>query len=340
MRTSFIKYLLLLLLLGGVAAAGSWYWLKYIQPFESTDNSYLKAHISLISPKETGYVQQVLFNDNQRVKPGDVLVEIDDNDYQARVAQAEAQVQTETAHIHTLETDKQTQSARIQQTEADISAAEAGLEQVNKDLQRYGNLAADGAVSIQSRDSTSAAQKQAVAQRDKVHSARLEAQSNQLALDAQIAESRARLKAAQAALELARINLANTRIVATLPGIMGNRSVQVGQLLRPGSILGYLIPDNSLFVEANFKETQIADMLPGQTVDISVDALPEHVFKGVVDSFAPAAGSEFSLLPPENATGNFTKIVRRVPIKIRFQPDDKLDQLRPGLSATVSVKVR
>jgi membrane fusion protein (multidrug efflux system) len=334
------RTVLLALALTILAAAGVLYWYKAIHPFETTDNTYLKAHISLISPKETGYVREVLFQDNQKVKPGDLLVVIDDHDFQAKVAQAEAEVLLNSARILTLETEKRVQDAKIHQEQANIAVAEADLERAAKDLKRFGNLAADGAVSAQTRDVAEAAYKQAVAQREKFRSARRAAESELASLDAQIGETRARLQAAQAALDLARIDLANTRITAPIAGTIGNRSVQVGQLVKPGSVLGYLVPDDGLFVEANFKETQIGEMQPGQPVDIRIDAYPDIRFEGVVDSFAPASGSEFSLLPPENATGNFTKIVRRVPVKILFRPGTDLSRLRPGLSTVVKVKVR
>lgn len=334
------KPLLILLLCLIVPAAGTAYWWWAVHPFESTDNAYLKAHLTLVSPKEMGYVSAVLFQDNQPVKPGDVLVLIDDHDFQARVAQAEAQLAMENARIQTLESGKRAQGARVRQEEANIAAASADLQRAAKDLQRFGNLAAEGAVSAQTRDSAESAHKQASAMQDKTRSARLEAETQLASLDAQIAEARARLQAAQAALELARIDLANTRITAPMAGVIGNRSVQVGQLVKPGSVLAYLIPSDGLFVEANFKETQLALMRPGQPVDIGVDAYPERAFAGVVDSFAPAAGAEFSLLPPENASGNFTKIVRRVPVKIRFQPGGELAGLKPGLSAVAKVRVR
>ena len=320
-------------------AASVWYWLQAIHPFETTDNAYLKAHTSLISPRESGYVKEVLFEDNQKVMPGDLLVVIDDHDFQARVAQAEAQLLSETAHIQTLETGKLTQGAKIRQEAANIAASEADLERAAKDLKRFDNLAEEGAVSTQTRDTAESTHKQAHAQRDKVRSARQEAESQLAALDAQIQETRARIKAAEANLELARIDLANTRITAPMAGIIGNRSVQVGQLIKPGNVLGHLIPAKGLFVEANFKENQIARMRPGQPVEIKIDAYPDQVFEGVMDSFAPASGSEFSLLPPENATGNFTKIVRRVPVKITFPPGADLSQLRPGLSTVIKVKV-
>lgn len=333
------RTILILLILTSAMAAGIVYWLKAIHPFETTDNTYLKSHLSLISPKETGYVMEVLFEDNQKVMPGDLLVVIDDHDFQAKVAQAEAQVLMETAHIKTLETEKRTQSAKISQEEANIAVAEADLERAAKDTKRFGNLAADGAVSVQTRDTAESTHKQATARRDKTRSARLEAESELASREARIDETRARLKAAQSVLELARIDLRNTRIVAPIAGIMGNRSVQVGQLVKPGSVLSYLIPTDGLFVEANFKETQIGRMQPGQLVDIRVDAYPESRFEGTVDSFAPASGSEFSLLPSENATGNFTKIVRRVPVKIRFRPGTDLSRLKPGLSTVVKVRV-
>ena len=315
------------------------YWLQAVHPFETTDNAYLKAHTSLISPKETGYVKEVLFKDNQKGMPGDLLVVIDDHDFQARVIHAEAQVLSETAHIQTLETGKLTQGAKIRQEAANIAVSEADLEKAAKDLKRFGNLADEGAVSAQTRDTAQSTHKQAHAQRDKVRSARQEEESQLAALDAQIEETRARIKAAEANLQLARIDLANTRITAPMAGIIGNRSVQVGQLVKPGSVLSYLIPIDGLFVEANFKENQIARMQPGQPVEIRIDAYPDQVFDGVVDSFAPASGSEFSLLPPENATGNFTKIVRRVQVKIIFLPGADLSRLRPGLSTVIKVKV-
>ena len=321
-------------------ATGIWYWYEAVHPFETTDNTYLKAHISLISPKETGYVKEVLFEDNQKVIPGDLLVVIDDHDFRARVAQAEAQVMAETARIRTLETDKLTQNAKIRQQESNIAAAEADLDRAAKDLKRFDNLAADGAVSAQTRDAADSAYKQAAARLDKTRAARAQAQSELASLDARIVETGARLQVAQAALELARIDLENTRIVAPIGGIIGNRSVQVGQLVKPGSVLAYLIPTDGLFVEANFKETQIGRIQPGQPVEIEVDAYPDSRFEGVVDSFAPASGAEFSLLPPENATGNFTKIVRRVSVKILFSPGTDLSRLRPGLSTVAKVRVR
>ena len=334
-----LKTLFTLLLLATVALGGFLYWQTAVKPFESTDNTYLKAHMTLISPRESGYVKAVHFENNQKVKPGDLLVTIDDADFRARVAEGEAQIEVEKSRIQSLEADKRTQLSRIHAQHADIAASEAELEKANKDLKRFGNLVREGAVSTQTHDSALAAFKLAIAQRDKVVAAHEESERQLSGLDARISEANARIKSIQATLELARIALTHTRIVAPMAGTIGNRTVQVGQLVKPGNVLAYLIPAEGLYVEANFKETQIEHMQRGQPVEITVDAYPDRVFKGKVDSFSPASGSEFSLLPPENATGNFTKIVRRVPVKILFEPGADLKNLRPGLSATAKVRV-
>ena len=188
----------------------------------------------------------------------------------------------------------------------------------------------------QTRDVAAAAYKQAVAQRESI--ARRDRKRKPP--DRPGSPDRQPGQIASGGRSGQRIDLSNTRITAPFAGIIGNRSVQVGQLVKPGSVLAYLVPLDGLFVEANFKETQIGRMRPGQPADIRVDAYPDLRFEGMVDSFAPASGSEFSLLPPENATGNFTKIVRRVPVKIRFRPGTDVSLLRPGLSTIVKVKVR
>jgi membrane fusion protein (multidrug efflux system) len=335
-----IKILLIVSLALGAVAGGYGYWRTAFQPFESTENTYLKAHMSLISPRESGYVKAVLFEDNQKVRPGDLLAIIDDVDFRAKLAEGEAQILVEQAQINSLESDKRVQRSQVQAKEAEMAAVAADLERAAGDRKRFGNLVAEGAVSVQTRDAAEAAFKQTRAQLDKCRFARDEAVSRLSALEARIGEAAARIKAIQASLETLRIALSHTRIVAPIAGTLGNRSVQVGQYVKPGNVLAYLIPEEGLYVEANFKETQIEHMRPGQPVEIIVDAFPEAPFTGRVDSFAPASGAEFSLLPPENATGNFTKIVRRVPVRIAFEPGADLGNLRPGLSATARVRVQ
>lgn len=315
------------------------YWRLALWPYESTDNSYIKAHMSSISPRESGYVKEVFFENNQRVKAGDLLLVIDDADQRAGVLQGEAEVGVERAVIRSLEMEKKVQSTRVQQQTADLRTKEAEFHRAEKDLRRLNNLVTDGAISAQTRDSAEAALKQAQAMRDGARSALEEANIQLQSLDAKIEEARARIVAIEARLETARIALGHTRIHAPIDGVIGNRNLQKGQLVRPGLIVAALIPDNDLFVEANFKETQIAAMRPGQHAEIEVDAYPGRGFEAEVVSFAPASGSEFSLLPPENATGNFTKIVRRVPVRLRFLSGVDLEGLRPGLSVTTIVRV-
>jgi len=281
------KLLLTLVLLVMATAGGFHYWRTAVHPYESTDNTYLKAHMALISPRESGYVKSVHFENNQKVQPGDLLVVIDDADFKAKVAEGEAQIQVQLAQIRSLETDKQVQQSRIREQRADIANAEADLERAEKDLKRFGNLVREGAVSTQTHDSAEAALKQARAMRDKVLSTHEEAERQQGAIDARISETRARIRSIEASLEMARIALAHTRIHAPIAGVIGNRSVQVGQLVKPGNVLAYLIPDQGLYVEANFKETQIEFMRPGQPVEIRVDAYPDARWRGHVDSFAP-----------------------------------------------------
>ena len=331
-----LVFIALILVLG--VALALW-WRLSVWPFESTENSYLKAHMTQLSPRESGYVEEVLFQDNQRVSAGDLLVVIDDADYRARVEEGEAQVRVERAELQSLERDRMVQKARLSQALADIAAAEADLERTTKDLKRLGNLVGEGAISSQTQDAAQASFRQAKARTEKASAVREETALQLDSIDARMEQSRARYGALMADLELEKIALSHTRIVAPIAGIMGNRSVQVGQLVKPGHVLAYLIPDRDVFVEANFKETQIESMRVGQPVEIEVDAMPSQTFHGTVESFAPASGSEFSLLPSENATGNFTKIVRRVPVKIVFDPETSTEFLRPGLSTTVTVRV-
>ncbi|MEY4683953.1 MAG: hypothetical protein RLZ25_412 [Pseudomonadota bacterium] len=330
-----VVIVLALALLGTLAL----WWRLSVWPYETTENSYLKAHMTQVSPRESGYVQEVLFEDNQKVAAGDLLVVIDDADYRAHVAEGEAQIRVERAGIQSLERDRMVQNARLTQAMADIASAEADLERTAKDLKRLGNLVGEGAISSQTQDAAQASFRQAKAQKEKTGGARDETALQLDAIDARIEQSRARLGALVADLELAKIALSHTRITAPMDGVIGNRSVQVGQLVKPGNVLAYLIPNRDVYVEANFKETQIEAMRVGQPVDIEVDALSSQTFHGTISSFAPASGSEFSLLPSENATGNFTKIVRRVPVKIVFDSGTSTDLLRPGLSTTVKVRV-
>ncbi|MGD9601696.1 MAG: HlyD family secretion protein [Gammaproteobacteria bacterium] len=333
----------MLLWIGGLALAGfagMQYWRLEMQPFESTDNAYLRAHMAQVSPKITGYVTEVRFQDNQRVDAGDLLVVIDGASLVARRDQAAAEVAAKRLRRATLEAELAVQDARVAQQRALVSASDASVTRARQDVGRLVGLVEDGAVPAQQRDAAVATRRIAEAERLQRQALVAEATSQRQTIVAQLAEADAALAVAEAGLRTAEVDVAHTRIHAPIGGVLGNRAVQVGQLVQPGVALAFLIPDDEIFVEANFKETQLADMAPGQPADIEIDAYPGTRFAGVIDSAAPASGAEFSLLPPENATGNFTKIVRRVPVKIRFAAGTDTTRLKPGLSSVVKVRVR
>ncbi len=326
--------ILIFLLSGGIL------WYLERQHYESTDNAYLKADMVLISPKVQGYVIALNIDDNQTVKQGDLLLSIDPADYQARVDQASARCLTLEATIKQLEAQKQVQRARIEQAKADVQASQITLNLLLKDLKRFKNLIKQGSASTRSVDKIQTQYQQTLAQLSGLKAHLLAEQAQLQSLDSEIAASEARLKSARAQWRLSQLDLENTRLTAPADGVIGRRSVQVGQLVRPGLALAYLVETDKIWIDANFKETQIADMKPGQPVEIHVDAYPDQVYHGKVHSFSPATGSEFSILPPENATGNFTKIVRRIPVKIVFDEEQPLNRLKAGYSAVVRVKVR
>lgn len=333
------RSILLSVLIGIPVLLGLGYWLVDRQYHETTDDAYLKSNIVLISPKVQGYVTQLSIDDNQAVKKDDVLVAIDDRDYQARVAQAEANVNAGIAHIERLRGMKISQRAHVETAKASIAAVQAKQDQSQKDLQRFHNLIERGSAARQSLDKAQSESKQAAAEL-RGSQASSAAELNQLTtLDIEITEAEAQLKNAEAQLALAQMDLEHTLVKAPVDGIIGNRGVQLGQLVRPGVTLAYLVENSKIWVEANFKETQLENMRPGQPVSITVDAYPDLELEGNVDSFSPASGSEFSILPAENATGNFTKIVRRVPVKIVFAEGADTRLLKPGLSVTVKVAV-
>ncbi len=327
---------------GGIAlvvALGA-YWYFGIRPYETTDNAYLKANSTLLSSKVMGYVNEVLVNDNQHVEAGDIIAVVDPRDYQARLQQAEGEVAALKAAVKRLDMQRKVQLTSIQQAEANLKAAEANHDRAKADYERASQLVESGAISRKDYDAAMAQHKGMEASLKSARAALDAAHAQLNAVDAQIEETAAQLKVAEAALRLAEIDLEHTRIVAPKAGVVGNKAVHVGQLVRPGTVLAYFVPDNEVWVEANFKETQVKAMQSGQPVTIEVDAYPGEKLKGTLESLAPASGAEFSILPPENATGNFTKIVRRIPVKIVFIKDQKKPILRPGMSSYVKVKTK
>jgi membrane fusion protein, multidrug efflux system len=339
MRNKIVLFAVVLTLaLGGY---GGWYWWTTLRFLESTDDAYIASDVSVISPKVEGYIKEVRVRENQWVKEGAVLFVIDDADFIAKVDQEKAAVATEQAAVATYVSRLDLQRAMIAQAQATVQSADADLIRTQQDYKRYSALMSSDFASRQRFDQAAADLRKAQAETAKSRAALAAAQSELGVLDSQRQEEIARLQQARANLQLAQNDLDNTRIRAPVSGVVGNRAGQIGQYVKPGTELASLVPLPRVYVTANFKETQLTLMRPGQRAEVSVDAYPDHTLEGRIDSFAPASGAEFSLLPPDNATGNFTKIVQRVPVRIALPRDDPLARLlRPGLSVTVTVDTR
>src|SRR5436190_772632 len=322
-------------------AGGGWYRWTSWRFLQSTDDAYVQSDVSLISPKIEGYIKEVRVRDNEPVTAGQVLFVVDDRDFAAKLAQAEAAIATAEASVATYATRLKLQQAMIDQAAASVRAAEADLSRAQLDFKRYTALATSDYASRQRYESADADSRKADAALGKARAALVAEQSQLAVLESQKREEQAKLAQARATLQLAKNDLDNTIIRAPIAGIAGNRAGQVGQYVKPGTQLLSLVPLPRVFVTANFKETQLTRMRPGQPAEISVDAYPDQPLQGRVESFAPGSGAQFSLLPPDNATGNFTKIVQRVPVRIAVPADGPLARLlRPGLSVTVTVDTR
>jgi membrane fusion protein (multidrug efflux system) len=308
---------------------------------ESTDNAYVESDISVVSPKVEGYVRDVLVEDNQFVHAGDVLAVIDDEQFAARVAEAEAAVAAQQAAIASIDRQIALQQTRIAEAGASLHSADAEVDRAALDFERFAKLQEKGFAPKQRYEQASADFRKAQAAVAASQAGFAAAEQEVTVLAAARGEAEAKLKQAEAALALAQDDLDNAVIRAPVDGVIGNKSARVGQFVRAGTQLLAVVPLPDVYVVANFKETQLAAMRQGQLVSIEVDAYPGEVLTGTVESFAPASGAQFSLLPPENATGNFTKIVQRVPVRIAVPRDNALaGLLRPGLSVVVAVDTR
>jgi membrane fusion protein (multidrug efflux system) len=324
-----------------VAAYGGWYWWTTWRFLQSTDDAYIQSDISLISPKIEGYIKEVRVQDNEEVKPGQVLFVIDDRDFAAKKAQAEATVATEEAMIDTYESRLDLQRAMIDQAKAEVEAAEAEKARADRDYQRYQQLMTSDYASRQRFETAQADNEKAAAAVTQKRAAVTAALGTLRVLRMQRDEEKAKREQARAQLQLAQNDLDNAVIRAPVAGVVGNRAGQVGQYVKAGTQLMSLVPLPRVYVTANFKETQLTQMRPGQPAEIVVDAYPDQQLEGRVESFAPASGAQFSLLPPDNATGNFTKIVQRVPVRIAVPSGSPVARLlRPGLSVVVTVDTR
>jgi len=307
----------------------------------STDDAYLQADSVSISPQIAGYIVAAPVQDNQAVAPGQLLARIDDRDYRTALAAAQANADSAAAGAEMLVQQMAQQTYAIAEAQAAVASDQATLSFARQNYGRYASLAQNGAATAQEaqQSGTSAKNSQANLQRDL---AALGVARTQMAvLSAELVKAQAGVGLAQANLAQARLNLGYTIITSPIEGVVGERSLRVGQYVEAATPLMAVVPLQSVYITANYKETQLTDVRPGQKVAVSVDTFPGAVVHGVVNSIAPASGEEFALLPPDNATGNFTKIVQRVPVKISIDPHDPLiGQLRPGMSAEPAIDTK
>jgi membrane fusion protein (multidrug efflux system) len=326
----------------GVGAA--WYghdWWTVGRFIETTDDAYVGGDITIIAPKVAGLIAEVLVTDNQAVHAGDLLARLDDRDYRATLAKTEGAVAAAEATLANLDANRRLQEAVIAETRAAVTAADAEAARAQFDVVRYRRLASDEFASAQRLQQADADHKKGIAGADKARAAVTGAQRQLDVIGTQKQQAQAALAQAVAERDLARINLSYTELRAPVDGTIGNRSARVGAYATVGAQLMAVVPARGLWVDANFKESQLARMRPGEPVTIVADVLPGEVFGGHVASLAPATGAQFSVLPPENATGNFTKIVQRVPVRILLDGEaGLLGRLRPGLSVTAAVDQR
>lgn len=319
---------------------GLWWWFEG-RHWQSTDNAYVEADIAVISAKVTGYVAAVDVDDNVAVKAGQPLVHIVDTDYRAALARAEAEVERQGRERGAASARVVAQADAIDQAEASLRAAEAQAARIRADARRAEDLLKQGFTTRATVDLRRAEVIAAEAQVAERRAAVAAAAASRQAASGSAGGVGAAQKAAVAAAEAARLDLENTVIRAPVDGVVGNRSVRAGQFARQGQQLMVVVPVAQAYLVANFKETQIRGMVPGMPVEIHLDAYPDTPLSGRIDSFSPASGSRFSVIPPENATGNFTRIVQRVPVKIRVdRPLPEGVRLVPGISAKVSVDLR
>lgn len=335
------RLLIFLVVLGLITAAFSARWLLVGRYLESTDNAYVQGEITRVSSQLGARIVKVLVGDNQHVQQGELLLKLESADFELAQQRAQAVLATRQAERLQAQSKLSQQASLIAASQAGVTASEAILERTQIDLSRAQTLRKPGYVSEErvttlaadsriARSQVSKAQADLQAERQQINSLQAEIKR----LDAQIASARADLAQAQ-------LNLARTEVLAPISGFIGQRAARNGQYVQAGAYLLSLVPDQDIWVQANFKETQIGRMRPGQSAELTFDSFPDTPIEARVDSLFAASGAQFSLLPPDNATGNFTKVVQRFPIKLTFAVDNPLQGLiRPGMSVEVKVDIQ
>jgi len=322
------------------AAAFGHYYLTTGRYLETTDDAYVKADSTIIAPKVSGHIAEVLVSDNEPVKAGQLMARIDDRDFKTALNQAKADVAASEAAVKNLNTQIELQEPLIQQQAAEVDATEASLKFAQQERARYDDLMKSGAGTIQRAQQTDAALRSQSAQLRQGKAGLLAANKKVEVLSTQRAQAVAQLDRARAVEQQAALNLSYTQITAPVDGTVGARTLRVGQYVQAGTQLMAVVPLDQVYVVANFKETQLTHVRNGQPVELRVDSFHSTRLKGHVDSLSPASGLEFALLPPDNATGNFTKIVQRVPVKIVLDDRRLSGLLRPGMSAVPTVNTK
>jgi membrane fusion protein (multidrug efflux system) len=331
----------LALALGVATAADFGYgYLTTGRYLESTDDAYVKADSTIIAPKVSGYIAEVLVGDNQKVEAGQLLARIDDRDFRTALDQAHADVAGSEAAVRNLDAQIALQQPVIEQETADIAAAEANLKFAQEEQARYDGLMKTGSGTIQRAQQSDAALREKTAQLQHGKSGLLAAQRKVDVLTTDRAKAVAQLDRARAVEQQMALNLSYTEITAPVDGTVGARSLRVGQFVQAGTQLMAVVPLDAVYVVANFKETQLTYVRNGQPVEVRIDSFHGTTLRGHVDSLSPASGLEFALLPPDNVTGNFTKIVQRVPVKIVLDDRGLSGLLRPGMSAEPTVDTK
>lgn len=347
---TFIIILILLVVVGGYFGITSY---LHGQHHEETDDAQIAANISPVIPRISGYVKEVRISDNQRVKKGDTLVVLDDRDVRVSLEQAEAALATAKSNLDVARTSTSAASANVAPVRANLATIDAQIEaakvnvwRATQDFERYANLIKDHSITQQQYEQALAAKQSAERQVDVLQQQRKQvaqqtsaAATQSTATGAQVGVANAVIKQRQADVDNANLQLSYTVITAPADGLVSRVNVQPGQFVQAGQALFSIVLNNDLWIIANFKETQLNKMKEGQKVTVEADAFPDHEFEAKVVSFAPGTGASFALLPPDNASGNFVKVVQRVPVRIEFtNPNDPLvKQLRAGLNVDVDV---
>ncbi|WP_050629892.1 HlyD family secretion protein [Bradyrhizobium viridifuturi] len=326
----------------GVAGAAAFghYYMTTGRYLETTDDAYVKADSTIIAPKVSGYIAEVLVADNEPVKAGQLLARIDDRDFATALNQAKADVAASQAAVKNLDAQIELQEPLVQQQAAEVDATEANLKFAQQERARYDELMKSGSGTVQRAQQTDAMLRSQTAQLQQGKAGLIAANKKIEVLSTERAQALAQLDHARALQQQAALNLSYTQVTAPIDGTVGARTLRVGQFVQAGTQLMAVVPLDAVYVVANFKETQLTHVRNGQPVELRIDSFHAIRLRGHVDSLSPASGLEFALLPPDNATGNFTKIVQRVPVKIVLDDRNLKGLLRPGMSAVPTIDTK